>query len=111
MTQTSIDAEKKRLRETKEGKKNWKKWGTYVSERCWGVPREDYTASGDSWQFDFDMSRSRAFRWTEEGIAGVCDDHQNECITMALWNGKDPFLKDKLFGLSGGASAQSGNHG
>ncbi|QPG76942.1 hypothetical protein FOA43_004336 [Brettanomyces nanus] len=103
--------EEQRLQENHNRTKFWKKWGTYVSERCWGVPREDYTDSGESWEFDFDMSRSRVFRWTEQGMAGVSDNHQYQCITMALWNENDPFLKDSLFGLPGGSSANSGNHG
>ncbi|VEU19421.1 DEKNAAC100397 [Brettanomyces naardenensis] len=108
---SGISKEEKRLEENRKQTKFWKKWGTYMSERCWGVPREDYTDSGESWEFGFDMSRSRAFRWTEQGMAGVCDMHQFECITMALWNENDPFLKDSLFGLPGGSSSESGNHG
>lgn len=107
----TVSREEQRLKEDRERSKYWRKWGTYMCERSWGVPREDYTDNGDSWQFGFDMSRSRAFRWTEQGMAGVCDDHQFQCMSLALWNGKDPFLKDTLFGLPGGASAQSGNHG
>lgn len=108
---TKPSKEEKRLLEDKERKKYWKKWGTYVSERCWGVPREDYTDEGDAWQFDFETARSRVFRWNEQGMAGVCDTHQLLNLTMAMWNENDDILKENLFGLPGGASAKSGNHG
>ncbi|GMM48061.1 hypothetical protein DAPK24_046590 [Pichia kluyveri] len=103
--------EEKRLVEDKERTKYWKKWGTYVSERTWGVPREDYTDEGDAWQFDFETAKSRVFRWNEQGMAGICDSHQLFNLTMALWNENDDILKENLFGLPGGASGKSGNHG
>src|SRR5437879_976039 len=87
---------------------HWKKWGPYVSDRQWGTVREDYSADGDAWVYlPFDHSRSRAYRWGEDGIAGLCDDKQLLCLALALWNGKDPILKERLFGLTNG----QGNHG
>lgn len=103
--------EETRLQEDKKRTKYWKKWGTYVAERTWGVPREDYTDEGDAWQFDFETAKSRVFRWNEQGLAGVCDTHQLFNTTMALWNENDDILKESLFGLPGGASSKSGNHG
>jgi len=86
----------------------WAKWGPYVSERSWGTVREDYSESGDSWNYlNFDDARSKAYRWGEDGIAGVCDRYQILCLAMAFWNGKDPFLKERLFGLN----TYEGNHG
>lgn len=108
---TVLSREEQRLGEDNRREKYWRKWGTYMCERSWGVPREDYTDEGDAWKFTFDMSRSRAFRWTEQGLAGVCDSHQHQCMTMGLWNENDPFLKDCLFGLPGGTGPDSGNHG
>ncbi len=88
--------------------KAWKQWGSYVSERQWGTVREDYSANGDAWNYiTHDMSRSKAYRWGEEGIAGICDDKQYLCFAIALWNKKDPILKEIFFGLSNG----QGNHG
>lgn len=86
----------------------WKNWGSYVSDRQWGTVREDYSANGDAWNFTtHDMARSKAWRWGEEGIAGICDEKQNLCFALALWNGKDPILKERFFGLSN----EQGNHG
>jgi hypothetical protein len=86
----------------------WHKWGPYLSERQWGTVREDYSENGDAWNyFSHDQSRSRAYRWGEDGIAGICDDHQQLCLAFALWNGHDPILKERLFGLTNG----EGNHG
>ncbi len=86
----------------------WKKWGPYVSDRQWGTVREDYSANGDAWNFtSHDMARSKAWRWGEEGIAGICDDQQLLCFAVALWNGKDPIIKERFFGLTN----QQGNHG
>ena len=83
-------------------------WGSYVSDRQWGTVREDYSANGDAWNYTtHDMSRSKAYRWGEEGIAGICDEKQHLCFAIALWNKKDPILKENLFGLSN----QQGNHG
>ncbi|RXK87269.1 MGH1-like glycoside hydrolase domain-containing protein [Filimonas effusa] len=86
----------------------WKKWGSYVSDRQWGTVREDYSANGDAWNYTtHDMARSRAWRWGEEGIAGICDDKQRLCFALALWNKRDPILKERFFGLTN----QQGNHG
>ena len=86
----------------------WKRWGPYLSERAWGTVREDYSADADPWSyFPFDHARSRAYRWNEDGLGGICDDQQVLCFAMAFWNGKDPILKERIFGLSG----PEGNHG
>src|SRR5207245_2621708 len=78
----------------------WYRWGPYVSERQWGTVREDYSADGDAWNYlSFDQARSRAFRWGEDGLAGFCDIHQRLCLGLALWNGSDPILKERIFGL------------
>src|SRR2546425_8594801 len=100
--------EETRLEESRLRRAHWKKWGPYVSERQWGTVREDYSPNGTAWEyFPHDHARSRAYRWGEDGIAGVCDRHQNICFAIALWNGRDPFLKERLFGLTG----NQGNHG
>jgi len=97
-----------RLTESRERRKNWKRWGPYLSERSWGTVREDYSANGDAWNyFPHDHARSRAYRWNEDGLAGICDRRQQVCFALALWNGRDPFLKERLFGLTG----KQGNHG
>jgi hypothetical protein len=99
--------EKDRVLITKSNR-GWKKWGPYLSERQWGTVREDYSPDGSAWEyFDFDESRSRAYRWGEDGIAGLCDSKQFICFSLAMWNEKDPFLKERLFGLTG----NQGNHG
>ena len=86
----------------------WRKWGPYVSERAWGSVREDYSADGNAWEFlTHDMARSKAYRWGEDGIAGFCDRYQLLVFALALWNGRDPILKERMFGLSG----SEGNHG
>jgi hypothetical protein len=86
----------------------WKKWGPYLSERQWGTVREDYSPNGDAWNFfPHDHARSRAYRWGEDGLAGISDDKQRLCFALALWNGKDPILKERLFGLTN----SEGNHG
>jgi hypothetical protein len=101
-------AEKKRLDEEHQGKTPWKKWGPYLSERQWGTVREDYSADGDAWNFfTHDHARSRAYRWGEDGIAGISDDRQRLCFALALWNGRDPILKERLFGLTNSQA----NHG
>jgi Glycosyl hydrolase family 63 C-terminal domain len=100
--------EETRLKEAREGKSNWKKWGPYLSERQWGTVREDYSKGGDAWNyFTHDQARSRAYRWGEDGLAGISDDKQHLCFALALWNGKDPILKERLFGLTN----SEGNHG
>ena len=94
-----------RLAEAREQKIPWKKWGPYLSERQWGTVREDYSDSGDAWNyFPHDQARSRAYRWGEDGLAGMCDDHQRLCFALALWNGQDPILKERLFGLTNSES-------
>ena len=94
-------AEQKRLNEAREAQIPWKKWGPYLSERQWGTVREDYSENGDAWNFfTHDQARSRAYRWGEDGIAGISDDKQHLCFALALWNGKDPILKERLFGLT-----------
>jgi len=101
-------AEHLRLAEARERKVDWKKWGPYLSERQWGTVREDYSENGDAWNFfTHDQARSRAYRWGEDGIAGISDDKQRLCFALALWNGKDPILKERLFGLTN----SEGNHG
>lgn len=103
-----ITAEASRLQQAKSPQTPWKKWGPYLSERQWGTVREDYSANGDAWNhFPHDQARSRAYRWGEDGLAGVSDDHQILCFSLALWNGSDPIIKERLFGLTNG----EGNHG
>ncbi len=102
------EAERRRLTEDSSRKLNWKRWGPYLSERQWGTVREDYSANGDCWNyFPHDMARSRAYRWGEDGLLGFCDRECRLCFALALWNGKDPILKERLFGLTG----PEGNHG
>ncbi|RYO82210.1 hypothetical protein DL766_006839 [Monosporascus sp. MC13-8B] len=103
-----LTAEEKRLKEDRDRIKYWKKWGPYVAERQWATVREDYSADGDAWShFTYDQARSRAYRWGEDGIAGVSDTHGLQNIAFAFWNEEDPFLKERLFGLSN----PQGNHG
>jgi hypothetical protein len=100
--------EQTRLQDDREGRAAWKKWGPYLSERQWGTVREDYSANGDAWNyFTHDMAQYRAYRWGEDGLAGISDDRQLLCFALALWNGRDPILKERLFGLSN----SEGNHG
>jgi len=102
------ESENLRLQEAREQNVPWKKWGPYLSERQWGTVREDYSESGDAWNFfTHDQARSRAYRWGEDGIAGISDDKQRLCFALALWNGKDPILKERLFGLTNSEA----NHG
>jgi mannosylglycerate hydrolase MGH1-like protein len=100
--------EHERLEQARQGKAAWKAWGPYLSERQWGTVREDYSSDGEAWSyFSHDQARSRAYRWGEDGIAGICDERQRLCLALALWNGTDPILKERMFGLSNG----EGNHG
>ncbi|MEO6135015.1 MAG: glucosidase [Ginsengibacter sp.] len=100
--------EQKRLKENYDKNKKWLKWGPYLSERQWSTVREDYSVGGDAWNYiTHDMSRSKAYRWGEDGIAGISDDKQRICFAIALWNGKDEILKERLFGLT----PEDGNHG
>ena len=101
-------AEAVRLAEDGARRKNWKRWGPYLAERQWGTVREDYSADGTCWEyFPHDHARSRAYRWGEDGLLGICDREGRLCFAWALWNGRDPILKERLFGLT---NAQ-GNHG
>lgn len=99
--------EHRRLEEAREGRK-WRRWGTYISERQWGTVREDYSADGDAWRYlPFDHAHLRAYRWGEDGLLGLSDNRGLVCFAPALWNGADPLLKERLFGLFG----PEGNHG
>ena len=103
-----MTAEEKRLLESRDRKVNWKRWGPYLSERAWGTVREDYSPWGNAWDyFPHDHARSKAYRWNEDGLGGICDRRQFICFALALWNGRDPILKERLFGLTG----NEGNHG
>ncbi|MBV9928200.1 MAG: glucosidase [Acidobacteria bacterium] len=105
---TALTAEEGRLAESRARAAHWKRWGPYVSERAWGTVREDYSAGGTAWDhLPHDHARSKAYRWNEDGIAGFCDRRQYLCFALALWNGRDPILKERLFGLTG----SEGNHG
>jgi len=102
-----ITREQVRVEECRGRRVHWNRWGPYLSERAWGTVREDYSPNGKPWEyFPFDQAQSRAFRWNEDGIAGICDRHQLICFAVALWNGRDPILKERLFGLTG----NQGNH-
>src|SRR5579862_8555139 len=103
-----MTAEQIRLDMAREQKAPWKKWGPYLSERQWGTVREDYSEDGNAWNyFTHDHARSRAYRWGEDGLAGISDDQQQLCFALALWNGKDAILKERMFGLTNSES----NHG
>src|ERR671933_1530611 len=103
-----LDAERQRLAEAREGRVAWYHWGPYLAERQWGTVREDYSAYGECWDyFSHDQARSRAYRWGEDGLLGVTDRECRLCFALALWNGRDPILKERLFGLTG----PEGNHG
>src|SRR5512136_581069 len=107
--QTITDVtEQKRLNDAREAGIPWKKWGPYLSERQWGTVREDYSEDGNAWDyFTHDQARSRAYRWGEDGLGGICDDKQRLCFALALWNERDPILKERLFGLTNSEA----NHG
>jgi hypothetical protein len=103
-----MTAEERRLAEARTRAAHWRRWGPYLSERQWGTVREDYSPHGTAWDyFPHDHARSRAYRWGEDGLLGISDNHQRLCFALALWNGKDPILKERIFGLSG----SEGNHG
>jgi hypothetical protein len=103
-----MDAESQRLREAANRTQNWQRWGPYLAERQWGTVREDYSSGGEAWTyFPHDHARSRAYRWGEDGLLGICDRECRLCFALALWNGRDPILKERLFGLAG----PEGNHG
>ena len=104
----NLTAEHRRLDDSAARRADWKNWGPYLAERAWGTVREDYSASGDAWNhFPHDHARSRAYRWNEDGLAGYCNRFQNICLSLALWNEQDPYLKERLFGLAN----EEGNHG
>src|SRR6202795_2925260 len=103
-----LTVEDHRLEEARQRKKHWKRWGPYLSERQWGTVREDYSKGGTAWEFfPFEHAHARTYRWGEDGIGGICDRHQMICFSVALWNAKDPILKERLYGLTG----NQGNHG
>src|SRR6266705_6663191 len=103
-----MSAEATRLEETRTRRVHWRRWGPYLADRQWGTVREDYSAHGTAWDsFPHDHARSQAYRWGEDGIAGITDNHGRLCLALALWNGRDPILKERLFGLTG----SEGNHG
>jgi Glycosyl hydrolase family 63 C-terminal domain len=103
-----VTAEERRLEESRDRRVHWKRWGPYLSERAWGTVREDYSGEGHAWDYlPHDHARSRAYRWNEDGLAGICDRQQRVCFALALWNERDPILKERMFGLTG----SEGNHG
>jgi len=102
-----VTREQARMEESRAHRAHWNRWGPYLSERAWGTVREDYSANGTAWEyFPHDHARFRAYRWSEDGLCGICDRHQRICFALALWNGRDPILKERLFGLTG----NEGNH-
>lgn len=108
MEDSMKNAEQQRLDNARTGKENWSLWGPYLAERAWGTVREDYSADSKAWSyFNHDQAHSRAYRWNEDGLAGICDEQQHLCFSLALWNGKDPVLKERAFGLTG----NQGNRG
>ena len=103
-----MNAEQRRIAENDTRQQRWHLWGPYLSERQWGTVREDYSANGDAWNYlTHEQARSRAYRWGEDGLAGLSDYKQRLCFAWAFWNGQDPILKERLFGLTG----PQGNHG
>jgi Mannosylglycerate hydrolase MGH1-like glycoside hydrolase domain len=106
--QSTQQAEQQRMEAQRLGNEEWQLWGPYLAERAWGTVREDYSPNGTAWEyFDHDQARSRAYRWSEDGLGGICDSGQRLCLAPALWNGRDPILKERAFGLTG----HQGNHG
>ncbi|MGD9376420.1 MAG: glucosidase, partial [Anaerolineae bacterium] len=100
--------EHQRLADSEARRADWKHWGPYLSERAWGTVREDYSDTGEAWDyFPHDHARSRTYRWNEDGLAGISNRFENMCLALALWNERDPILKERLFGLTG----PEGNHG
>ena len=103
-----MTAEERRIRETETKRAHWRRWGPYLAERQWGTVREDYSPHGTAWDYlPHDHARSRAYRWGEDGLLGISDNHQRLCFALALWNGRDPIVKERIFGLTG----TEGNHG
>jgi hypothetical protein len=108
MTDPRLNVERQRLEDQRQGKAKWRLWGPYLAERAWGTVREDYSADGEAWDyFTHEQARSRAYRWNEDGLGGICDERQHLCFALAMWNGRDPFLKERAFGLTG----RQGNRG
>jgi hypothetical protein len=108
MSKPTVNAERLRLEQQRRGEADWRRWGPYLAERAWGTVREDYSADGEAWDhFTHEQARSRAYRWSEDGLGGICDSGQYLCLAPALWNGRDPFLKERAFGLTG----HEGNRG
>src|SRR4029078_6968833 len=108
MIEGAMDPERQRLFDARERHVPWRKWGPYLSERQWGTVREDYSDNGDAWSyFSYDQARSRTYGWGEDGLAGFSDDKGYLCLALTLWNGVDPILKERLFGLTNA----EGNHG
>jgi len=103
-----VSAERRRLQEVPNRKASWRRWGSYLSERGWDTVREDYSPSGQPWEFfPHARARARVYRWNEDGLGGLCDDRQSLCFALAFWNRRDPILKERIFGLTG----NEGNHG
>src|SRR5690349_3719116 len=108
MDNQPLNAERQRLLAQRAGIENWRLWGPYLSERAWGTVREDYSPYGTAWEaFSHDQARSRVYRWSEDGLGGICDDQQRLCFALALWNERDPIIKERIFGLTNA----EGNHG
>ena len=108
LSENAMSEEGRRLERAYTGDEPWLRWGPYLSERQWGTVREDYSPYGNAWDyFPHDHARSRAYRWGEDGLAGISDDRQRLCFALALWNGADPILKERMFGLTN----SEGNHG
>jgi len=108
MGQSAISNESRRLIETRDKEIDWHRWGPYLSERSWGTVREDYSPDGNAWDYlSHDQARAKAYRWGEDGLAGISDRYQLLCFGLALWNGKDPIIKERAFGLT----SSQGNHG
>src|SRR5689334_13517613 len=103
-----MNREAARIEDSRLHRAHWNRWGPFLSERAWGTVREDYSPDGSAWDyFTFAEAHFRTYRWNEDGLAGICDRHQRICFALALWNGRDPILKERLFGLTG----KQGNHG
>ena len=108
MSDAAVGAERRRLEEDRRRERNWTRWGPYLAARQWGTVREDYSPDGSAWEYlPHDHARSRAYRWGEDGLLGITDRECRVCFALALWNGKDPILKERLFGLA----HEEGNHG
>jgi hypothetical protein len=110
--QPTSTAEDQRLEEARANGVPWRQWGPYLSERQWGTVREDYSQDGNAWDyFSHDQARSRAYHWGEDGLAGVSDNQQRLCFALALWNGKDPILKERIYGLTNSEANHGGRQG